>query len=78
MPFLQLDESLCLGKTCLYFNQLTRSPIFVKLQVSMNERTKIDVSLDTFGANRLSHASVNLFQSSLGQARGLNQDMESE
>ena len=20
MPFLQLDESLCLGKTCLYFN----------------------------------------------------------
>lgn len=81
MPFLQLDESLCLGKTCLYFNQLTRSPIFVKLQVSMNERTKIDVSLDTFGASRQalpSHAGVNLFQSSLAQARGLSLDMENE
>ena len=44
----------------------------------MNERTKIDVSLDTFGANRLSHGSINLFQSSLGQARGLTQDMENE
>ena len=47
----------------------------------MNERTKIDVSLDTFGASRQalpSHASVNLFQSSLGQSRGFCQDMDNE
>ena len=63
-PFLTLDESLRVGQTCLYFNQLTRSPLFVKLQVSMNERTKIDVSLDCFGANTgLRTGSVSLFQS---------------
>ena len=52
MPFLKLDDSLKLGQTCLFFNQLTRSPLFVKMQVNMNERTKIDVSLDTFGPGK--------------------------
>ena len=28
---LSLDESLKLGQTCLFFNQLTKSPLFIKL-----------------------------------------------
>mmetsp|Transcript_40054 Transcript_40054/g.52462 ORF Transcript_40054/g.52462 Transcript_40054/m.52462 type:complete len:97 (+) Transcript_40054:171-461(+) len=31
LPYLQLDECLVLGQTCLYFSQLTRSPLFVKM-----------------------------------------------
>lgn len=76
LPFISLDQSMKVGQTCLYFNQLTRSPLFVKLQVSMNERTKIDVSLDTFGNNMGS--SVNLFQSQLQNSRGLSSDLENE
>lgn len=76
-PFISLDESMKVGQSCLYFNQLTRSPLFVKLQVSMNERTKIDVSLDTFGNNNMG-SSVNLFQSQLANSRGLTSDLENE
>lgn len=52
----------------------------MKLQVSMRERTKVDVSLDHFGggSGRPGLASVNLFQSSLSMSRGLTEDLSSE
>ena len=54
--FLSLSEALLLGQTCLHFNQLTKSPLFVRMQVSMRESTKIDVSLAAFGNNLASLA----------------------
>jgi hypothetical protein len=45
----------------MYFSQLTRSPLYVKMQVSMNERTKIDVSLNRFGGKGVSMGALNLF-----------------
>ena len=79
-PFMQLDDCLKLGQTCLFFNQLTRSPLFVKMQVAMNERTKIDVSLDTYGTPTRSPslAGVNLFQSQLGHGKGLSDELSQE
>ena len=47
----------------------------------MNERTKIDVSLDTFGGSLRRNAtlgSINLFQSQLAQSRALSDDLENE
>ena len=47
----------------------------------MNERTKIDVSLDTFGGSLRQNAtlgSINLFQSQLAQSRALSDDLENE
>ena len=63
--FLQLDDCLKLGQTCLFFSQLTRSPLFIKMQVAMNQSTKIDVSVNAYsgGASRASLSGVNLFQS---------------
>ena len=63
--FLQLDDCLKLGQTCLFFSQLTRSPLFIKMQVAMNQSTKIDVSVNAYagGTSRASLSGVNLFQS---------------
>ena len=50
----------------------------------MNERTKIDVSLDCFGSSNAAGSrypnlgSVNLFQSQLAASQGLSQDLEKE
>lgn len=46
--YLKLDDCLILGQTCIYFNQLVKSPLFVKYMVLVNEKTKIDVSLGAF------------------------------
>ena len=48
MSYLTLEDSLKMGQLCVYFSQLTKSPLFVKFMVSINERTKIDISLNTF------------------------------
>jgi len=45
---LKLDDCLVLGQTCIFFNQLVKSPLFVKYMVLVNEKTKIDVSLGAF------------------------------
>ena len=60
-PYLLLEDSLKMGQTCMYFSQLTRSPLYVKMQVSMNEKTKIDVSLNRFGGKGASMGALNLF-----------------
>lgn len=46
--YLKLDDCLVLGQTCIFFNQLVKSPLFVKYMVLVNEKTKIDVSLGAF------------------------------
>jgi hypothetical protein len=48
MVYLQLEDCLKMGQLCVYFNMLTKSPLFVKFMVQINERTKIDISLNTF------------------------------
>ena len=48
MVFLDLEDSLKMGGICVYFNMLVRSPLFIKFMVQINERTKIDISLNTF------------------------------
>ena len=48
MVYLTLDDCLKMGQICVYFNNLTRSPLFIKYMVQINERTKIDISLNTF------------------------------
>lgn len=37
-----------MGGVCIYFNMLVKSPLFIKFMVQINERTKIDISLNTF------------------------------
>jgi hypothetical protein len=32
----------------VYFNQITKSPMFMKFYMTLNERTKVDVSADHF------------------------------
>lgn len=46
----------------------------------MNEHTKIDVSLDCYGASggRPSIGSVNLFQSQISHGRGLSDELDRE
>lgn len=48
MAFLSLEEALKMSQICVYFNVLVRSPLFIKFMVQINERTKIDISLNTF------------------------------
>jgi len=48
LVFLDLEESLKMGGVCIYFNMLVKSPLFIKFMVQINERTKIDISLNTF------------------------------
>ena len=48
MVYLSLEDCLKMGQLCVYFSMLTKSPLFVKFMVQINERTKIDISLNTF------------------------------
>lgn len=50
----------------------------MKLQVAMNEKTKVDISLNAFGGRTggASLAGVNLFQSQLGMTRGLSSELD--
>lgn len=48
MCYFDLDEAFKLGQVCVFFNQIIKSPMFVKFFVTLNERTKIDVSLNQF------------------------------
>ncbi len=48
MVYLELEECLKMGQICVYFNLLVKSPLFIKFMVQINERTKIDISLNTF------------------------------
>lgn len=48
MVYLDLEECMKMDQICVYFNQLIKSPIFIKFMVQINERTKIDISLNTF------------------------------
>jgi FtsZ-binding cell division protein ZapB len=49
MAYLSLDECLKLGQACVFFNQIVKSPMFIKFYVTLSEKTKIDVSLSHFG-----------------------------
>ena len=73
--FVSLGEALKVGQTCLHFNQLTKSPLFVRMQVSMRESTKIDVSLAAFGNNL---ASLALTSAQTGVSRGFSKDLQME
>ena len=42
--YLSLDDCLRLGGTCVHFNSLIKSPMFLKFIVKFHEKTKIDVS----------------------------------
>ena len=46
---------------------LVKSPLFVKLQVKMNQKTKIDVSLGTFGGVQNPSLQSNLANMSISQ-----------
>jgi hypothetical protein len=48
MVYLNLEDCLKMGQLCVYFSMMTKSPLFVKFMVQINERTKIDISLNTF------------------------------
>jgi hypothetical protein len=48
MVYLSLEDCLKMGQLCVHFSLLTKSPLFVKFMVQINERTKIDISLNTF------------------------------
>lgn len=48
MVYLSLEDCMRMGQLCVYFNVLTKSPLFIKFMVQINERTKIDISLNTF------------------------------
>jgi len=44
MCYLHLSDAFRLGQVCIFFNQITKSPLFIKFFVTLNEKTKIDVS----------------------------------
>lgn len=48
MAYLTLDECLQLGQVCVFFNQIVKSPLFIKFKVIQTEKTKIDVSSSHF------------------------------
>ena len=43
-----LDEAFKLGQVSVFFNQIIKSPLFIKFYVTLTEKTKIDVSLNHF------------------------------
>ena len=55
MCYMQIDECLKLGRVCVYFNQLTRSPIFVKHYVQVCQKTKVDVSANYFDLDKVAN-----------------------
>lgn len=48
LSYLELDEILGLCGVCIYFNSLIKSSFFIKYIVALKERTKIEISFDTF------------------------------
>ena len=78
--YLSLDDCLMLGQTCLYFNQMIKSPLFIKMQVKMREKTKIDISMNAFSQNRgqLSTSSISLFRSQISNAQQFSSQLEEE
>ena len=48
LSYLELDEILKLTGVCIYFNSLIKSSFFIKYIVALKERTKIEISFDTF------------------------------
>ena len=44
MCYLDLNDNLRLGQVCVYFNHITKSPLFIKFFMTLNEKTKIDIS----------------------------------
>ena len=45
MAYLDLDDAFKMGQVCVYFNQIIKSPLFIKYFVTLKEKTKVDVSL---------------------------------
>jgi hypothetical protein len=43
-----MDEAFKLGQVCVFFNQIVKSPMFIKYFVTLSEKTKIDVSMNHF------------------------------
>ena len=48
LSYLELDEILKLTGVCIYFNSLIKSAFFIKYIVALKEKTKIQISFDTF------------------------------
>ena len=48
LSYLELDEILNLTDVWVYFNSLIKSSFFIKYIVALKERTKIEISFDTF------------------------------
>ena len=48
MCYLDLNEVFKLGQVCVFFNQILKSPMFIKFFITQTEKTKIDVSLNHF------------------------------
>lgn len=55
MSYLELEECFKLGQVCVYFNQVIKSPIFVKYFVTLKERTRVDVSANHFSIDNNSN-----------------------
>ena len=72
--FMSLDDCLQLGATCVYFNSLVRSPIFLKFVVRFHEKTKIDVSLGAFASPQ----KQDLSRTSITRKSELREDKEAE
>ena len=50
--YLSVDESLAMGQVSVFFNRVTRSPLFIKFFVRVKEKTVVDVSADHFDIQR--------------------------
>lgn len=48
LSYLDLDEIFKLTGVCIYFNSLIKSTFFIKYIVALKERTKIEITFDTF------------------------------
>lgn len=46
--YMSLEDCMKVGQVSVFFNQLIKSPMFLKFWVKMSEKTKIDMSIDTF------------------------------
>jgi hypothetical protein len=48
LVYLELDECLKLSQVCVFFNQMIKSPMFIKHYVTLREKTKVDVRPNHF------------------------------
>ena len=72
--YLKLNDCLVLGQTCIFFNQLVKSPLFVKYMVLANQKTKVDISLGAFGQGPSSNFGPTS-QQHIMMSRGMTQDL---